>query len=337
VKWALTADLQFNTQPRYSVLRPDGTTSRLQDTVDAFLWIAQTAREKKCKGLVALGDIFDSRTSIDVSVLDKTCRAFEAASDGLEVHVLVGNHDSYLRTPSLNSLQALRGFATVHEKVEAHGPFAFVPWTDDAARYADAIKRAEKFKPPVMLSHAMFEGAVPLAGKGLPIKLLSAKRWEAVFLGDVHDPVTLREAPLVQYCGAPLQINFGDAGGERGFWIYDDVSGEVEFIENDVSPRFHVAKTMADFDDAHMVTDRDFVRIKAETSKLTEKLREEFGAYTTWIESEATADEFVKPRLDVAVGMGDEDLIRKFCKHMGVDSEVLIELGVEILSEARAC
>lgn len=336
MKWALTADLQFNTQPRYSVVLPDGTTSRLADTVEAFRWIVEEAVVTHgCQGLLVLGDIFDSRTSIDVSVLDKTCRAFADASADIEVHVLVGNHDSYLRTPSLNSLQALSGVAEIHEKVEEHGPFAFVPWTDDLDSYADSIKRAEKLDAQVMVSHAMFEGAVPLANKGIPLKLLRAKRWEAVFLGDVHEPICLREDPLIQYCGAPLQIHFGDAGGERGFWVYDDQTGAVEFVENGLSPRFHTLREPHEFDGLQIATDRDYFRVKPNNPDDRDAMVERARKESSWVEAEAAPDEFIKPRLDVHASMTDEDLLRRYCEHLGMGSELLVELGCEILEEAR--
>lgn len=337
MKWALTADCQFNIQLRYSVLLPDGITSRLRDTVDAFRWVVDTALDLGCEGMHVLGDIFDSRTSIDVSVIDQTCRAFEYAAKHMQVHALVGNHDSYLRTPALHSLGALQAHARVHSEVAHFGEFVFVPWTDDPEQYAAFVGVAEgytrKKKNPatVMLSHALFEGAVP-AGKGLPMSLLS-DQWEAVFLGDVHDPITLRDDPLVQYCGAPLQIHFGDAGGTRGFWTYDDKTGEVEFVENEISPRFHVVQSKGDLDAIEPTTDRDFFRIRG--SAATEEVFAEIRSKSTWVESEVRPDEFEKPRIDVSTSMSDEELLRKYCKHLGKSSDALIKSGLGVLEEAR--
>ncbi|MBM3494209.1 MAG: hypothetical protein FJX72_07805, partial [Armatimonadetes bacterium] len=123
---ALTADLQLQLQPRYSTISSEGITTRLQDFIHCLGWVADSAVAEGCDALFVLGDLFDSRTTIDVTVIDRACRAFAEIAKRIEVHVLVGNHDAYLRTPTFNSTQMLSGVATVHEVVAAVGPFVVV-------------------------------------------------------------------------------------------------------------------------------------------------------------------------------------------------------------------
>ena len=99
---ALTADLQLQTQPRYSTIASSGATSRLVDFIECLDWIVKEASNQGCDALFILGDLFDSRTVIDVSVIDLACRAFARASANLEIHELVGNDHAYLRSPSIN-------------------------------------------------------------------------------------------------------------------------------------------------------------------------------------------------------------------------------------------
>ena len=336
MKWAITADLQFNTQPRYSMLTPHGITSRLRDTVDCLRWVVNTAQTIGCERLLCVGDIFDSRTAIDVSVLDQARRAFNEAGNIIETHLVVGNHDCYLRSPRINSLQVLASppDVIVHEKPTQEGPFYFVPWTDDRDEFQAWLRKAGKSDALYLATHAMFEGAVPKA-KGLPLSWLMDAGWHGVFMGDVHDPVVLHASdPLIRYAGAPLQIHFGDAGGERGFLVLDDETGEVEFIENDVSPRFHLVTSHDEMPE--VATERDFIRVRTDDPDLAESLAKVAKGLSSWVEVEAPVEESVKVRLDVRATMDDRALLEAYAKHCDVSSEQLVDAGLALLHEARA-
>ena len=76
-----------------------------------------------------------------------------------------------------------------------------------------------------------------LAAQGFPLAYLQCPKFKQVFLGNVHDPVQLGNN--CRYIGSLLQIDYRDAGKKRGFVIYDP-QGKVEFVENTVSPRYHI-------------------------------------------------------------------------------------------------
>lgn len=334
---ALTADLQIQPQPRYSTLLPSGITTRLQDFLDCLRWIAKKAVDENCDKLFILGDLLDSRTVIDVTVIDQTCRTFAEIAKSIEVHVLVGNHDAYLRTPRLNSTQMLAGVATVHESVEVVGPFVTVPWTDNQDDYRAAIKRANvlsasKSRPGFLLSHGMFGDAVPMA-KGLPVEWLQEGKWRGVYLGDVHEPVILQKNPVIRYVGSPLQIHFGDAGRDRGFVVLDTESGKQKFVSNDVSPRFHFVTSVDEVPEP--VTDRDFIRVKAEDAELSEALTKSVTKLSNWVEVETSAKHAEQVRIEAAGTLSDEELLRAYCKHVLVDPDLLVPLGLQLLQEAR--
>lgn len=332
--WAITADLQFDDQPRYSKPRPDGITSRLHDTLECFEWIVETAiTDHGAEGLLILGDVFDARTTISLSVLDRACRAVHAAADRLFVHVLVGNHDSMLRVPTVNSTQVFRGMAQVHETPTVVGPFAFLPWVEDDDTMSSWVAQlAAHADARFLFAHTLLEGAVPM-GAGRPVALLQPDRWEQVILGDVHEPVVLRDN--VRYCGAPLQIHFGDAGGVRGFYLLDDESGEVTFVENVVSPRFHKIEAVEDLDDVEVLA-TDFVRVviqdHAEAVAVAEQLTE-----ASWLEVTAVEDVEDGPRLSLGANDADREIVRAWLSHMDLDGADGVEdLAVELLHEARS-
>lgn len=335
MKWAITADLQFCTQTRLSQLTESGITTRLQDQFDCFVWLCDTARDLGCEGLAALGDIFDSRTTIDVSVIDVASRSFQHAQSCFGPHVLidVGNHDSYLRAPSINSTQALAGLANVIESPTVYPPFAVVPWIEDVDDYRKAVDEvAGRKDAKYLLSHVLLHGAVPTANsKGRPPEHLRPQRWTWVFLGDVHDPVRLESN--IQYVGAPMQHHYGDAGGRRGFWTLDTDTDRVEFIENDQSPRFHVLTEVV----TDGVREGDFVRAKTDDSEMAAAILSAAGKKTAWVEADMAYEEPVAPRLDVHARQSSREILERYVKHQEMDGiPGLVDTGLELLTEAGA-
>lgn len=340
---ALTADLQLQPQSRYSTLSASGVTTRLEDFMRCFAWIVQEATRAECDTLFVLGDLFDSRTVIDVSVIDKACRAFAEARTKLDIHVLVGNHDAYLRAPTINSTQMLRGLATIHEDVTTVGPFVVVPWVDDRDAYRRALKRADtlftKLAVPraYLLSHGMFGSAVPMA-KGLPVEWLQNSPWAGVFLGDVHDPVVLQKNPVIRYVGSPLQIHFGDAGRSRGFVVLDTQTGKHDYIENTVSPRFHV---IAEHDDLKAARKDDFLRVSPRIvapSGLVNRLVHDAKQLSNWVTTDTAADDdrLVASRIVNANQMQADQLLRAYCAFSKIEHpNRLIAMGLKLLQEAR--
>lgn len=331
-KWALTSDTQFDEQLSHATINSDGLSSRLQDSINCLDWIVSTALARKCEGLIHLGDFYDSRTSIDVSVLDQTGRAlFRASDEGLSLCLMVGNHDSKLRCPRINSLWPFAGVASIFDEPMVHRNFAFVPWVEDDDLFAEQVDSLVG-KAEFLFAHCMIEGAVPNVSGARLMSTLQPTKWRQVILGDVHDPVQI--AKNVRYCGSPMQWHYGDAGRPRGFLILDDATGKIEFIENDFSPRFHLLTEV----DQGKVRKGDFVRVR--TSDVTvsaEIIKSVAKAEPAYVETEAVEIENVAPRLPIHAKDPQEQVLKRWVEHVGM-SEVaddLIPLGLELLEEAR--
>lgn len=335
MKIGICADLQFAEHTRYSRMLPSGITTRLHDQLKCWEWIVKECWE--CDELFVVGDIFDSRDSINVSVIDVVCRAFHVASKEIKLHVLVGNHDSYLKTPKFNSLQALKGAATVYDKPILLQDLnaAMIPWTDDTDAFRKDIAGASatgcQGSCDYLFTHVLVEGAVP-HGRGIPYSWLKADKFKRVFLGDVHEPVDLDEH--VHYIGSPMQIDQRDAGGKRGFYIYDTASDELEYIENEISPRFHILEDA----DTDAVRKGDFVRVKTDDPEIAVEAVEAAQKKTDWVESEIVEVDDTPPRLDVRSKDTHTDVLRKYCKHQELEGDVLerrVKLGLDILEEVK--
>lgn len=334
MKIAITADLQFDEYRRLSTLHPSGVTTRLKDMLDCFGWMVDIALGERCEGLFIIGDVFESRTSIDLTVLDQVCRQVQSAANEMKVVALVGNHDSALRTPNINSLQVFGGMATVIEELTVMKPFAFVPWNDDPDIIKRDVARAAKSGASYLLSHALVEGAVP-KGRGLPPADLKPKSWKRVILGDVHEPIFI--SPNIQYVGAPMMIDYRDVHGRRGFWILDTKKDTLRFVENTVSPKFHLIVEPEDGLETNIGA-RDFVRVQVEDPAEAAKIVADLRETTPWVESTVIETDDDDPRLDVRVQDDDDPVLRKYVEYNefeGGAADELVALGLNLLAEAR--
>lgn len=334
--WAVSADLQLDLHARLSTLDASGLTTRLRDMLECLRWIGKTAIQRKCEGLILIGDIFDSRTKLDIAVLDQSCRILHELSRELPITMVVGNHDSMLRTPQYNSLQVFRGYAHVVEEptmfFTGGRKFVCVPWYDDPDTLSTQIQAAYDMNGgDYLFTHVLCEGAVPVQGKGFPVKDLLPGKFKQVLLGDVHDPMELRKN--VRYVGAPMQIDYRDAGGTRGFYLLDTEDNSLEFVENTISPRFHVIEDAT----VEGVRAQDFVRVRTDDPGIAEEALAAAQRVAHHVETTFVEDEDIEVRLDVRTDQEDADVLRRFVEHQGLpDADPLVNLGLDLLQEAKA-
>lgn len=330
----LSADWQFDTYDRLSTLLPEGITSRLDEFIRCFEWAVDVARSEKCDAFAMLGDIFNARVAVDVTVLHKVCRAVFDVAEEFDFYVMAGNHDAALRTPALNSLQTFAGSASVLDRVAlVRDGVAFVPWTSDLEQLREWIDTAIAGKAKYLFSHCLVEGAVPKA-KGLPVSYLRPEKFKRVFLGDVHDPVKV--PPNIQYCGAPLQINFGDEGKPRGVWVLDTATDKVQFFQNPVSRLFHVLRSTAAFTERKAaIRPTDYVRVECDRQDEAQAITKALG-HVKWLETNAVETVEDAPRLAVRSQDSHEDVLRRYCEHVNArDVDGLVRVGLDILGEAK--
>lgn len=325
-KWAVTADLHFGMYSRYSEPLPDGRTGRLKDIAECWTEICKVAEDRGCKGIIVLGDVIEARDSVEIPVIHQVCESFSEAHEmGLEVIVVAGNHDSYLRNPSMLSLRMIQEYAEVITQPHVRKSMAFVPWTDDHDQYRRWVQEVSGAR--FLFSHILLDEAG--YGDDFPSEFEGFDSFETCIFGDVHEPI---ELSCGMYAGAPLQHTYRDAGSRRGFWILNikKSSYSLEFVENTVSPRFHTIESSEDIPKAK-VQDGDFVRIRSDDVEPAQ-----IDADAT-IEREATPDdEEVLPRLRLTSSEGHRKILSKYLDHMGIQrkrKKKYVKIGLDILNE----
>jgi DNA repair exonuclease SbcCD nuclease subunit len=331
MKIALTADLHFDLRMRYSHPDTEFITTRMRDHVECFRWIVEEAKSRYCSALYVLGDVFECRTEIDVGVLDIVCREFNRArSLTLPITVLAGNHDCQTRDSTRSSIRALEGIASVVFAPTIIGPCALVPWSDSEETLAGHVSQVAGDKSvEYLFTHCLVRDLYP-GGGGVSLETLRPDRFMRIILGDVHTPVDLGN---MQYCGAPMHLDYGDAGRDAGFWILDTDDDSLQFVGNASSPRFHVIKHEDSVDVAKPV-DIDFVRVEIENPEEAARVTAKVQRKSKWVETNSVETADIPLRVEVHTSDAHADVIRSYCDYKGcADNDERVKLGLAILEQ----
>jgi DNA repair exonuclease SbcCD nuclease subunit len=192
-------------------------------------------KQKKINAIFHLGDFFDTRSAISHKVI-WTAKWFveQLEQRDLIMHILVGNHD--IPNKSDNNYDATSTLlksdnVVVHDKNGKVSHFGFVPWVNKN-NMEDFISYVEKTTAKYLFGHFDFLGAKfnkydQISTHG--IDPIIVKKFDKVFSGHFHTKSTIGN---IEYLGSPFEYTWADWNDPKGFHVFDDVTGELEFIEN---------------------------------------------------------------------------------------------------------
>lgn len=218
----------------------------IQDVVDIENQVIDIAKERNPDFIVFCGDRYLSRNPTTETMLAAMKSLRRVASLGINVVILVGNHDRATKSPYsehsfgivplfssempnvavLDKLGSARYVTDTGATVEFHSIPAGHKLTD-----ADLDTHRADFR--VALFHDIVRGSKYVNGmvapEGVSPAILDKSIYNLVLGGDNHQPQDLDFANTRGlYIGAPLQHNWGDYGSERGC-VYATISdGKVD-------------------------------------------------------------------------------------------------------------
>jgi DNA repair exonuclease SbcCD nuclease subunit len=211
--------------------------------IDWCDWFISKLKERKIKDVIFMGDWHHNRSEISVHTLDVSALLIDKFKD-FNLHIIIGNHDiPYKHGTEVNSVSvyANRPTVSVYTKIDYIRAFdrklCVAPWDSDLSVLEDC---------DVLFGHLEIQtfkmGRAKACDKGWSATDL-LKKCPNIFTGHFH----LREERKykegnITYVGNPFQMNFGDRGDKKGFYILDLDSLEFEFLENVVSPEHHIIK-----------------------------------------------------------------------------------------------
>jgi len=188
--------------------------------------------------VIHMGDAFDSRKSIDYQSLEWAKRVVFEPLKNYEVHMIVGNHDSYYKnTNNTNSPQLLlkdypniRTYSSPTEIKVGNLDVLLLPWIC-MENEEKSLKMIKKTKAKVAMGHLEFQGfrvnRQIIMEHGLEANLFT--NFKKVFSGHYH---TRSDNGTVFYLGNPYEIYWTDVNDTRGFTIFDTETLEHTPINN---------------------------------------------------------------------------------------------------------
>lgn len=197
-----------------------------------------TLEEYGITTVVHMGDAFDNRKSIDFWGLDWTRKVVMDPLSKYDVHMIVGNHDAFLKNSNkINSpgllLKEYPNIKVYSETTEVNIgglDIVFVPWINQENEQltTDILTRS---KSKIVMGHLELNGFEAHKGHimedGRDPKIFN--KFEKVFSGHYH---TRSDNGTVYYIGNPYEIYFNDLNETRGFVIFDTETLEHFYVDN---------------------------------------------------------------------------------------------------------
>jgi DNA repair exonuclease SbcCD nuclease subunit len=177
--------------------------------------------------VIHMGDIFDSRKSIDLQSLEWSKRVIFEPLKKYEVHAIVGNHDCYYKnTNCVNSPELL---LTDYPNITLYSSpqtinvggldILMLPWIC-SENYQKALDAISKTNAKVVMGHLELNGFRATRGHmmedGMDIGLFD--KFDKVFSGHFH---TRSDNGKIFYLGNPYEMFWNDVNDPRGFHVFD--------------------------------------------------------------------------------------------------------------------
>lgn len=338
MKFLFTADVHAHNFSQFATRNEKGINTRLSDVLNVLSQFADVCRSQQVDAAFILGDLFHSRTKLDIDVLAMIHESICAIANSCSaLFILVGNHDQHTLVGNVHSLVP---FNSIQNVVVIDKPsvfpigntkFAAHPYTKDISALMQWM--VETVPVDMMLLHQGLREAMlgfgdktgigDLSTERIPISMIS----RYVFLGDYHKRQFLCDGK-VHYVGSPRQQDFGEAGEEKAFSLIDTTDWVVKSIPTG-APRFFK------FDSGDLLAEaikkkrvdpyRDYIKVLDDNIPASLKNLERIQVIPL-VESQ----EAIK-RVDEEVVGNDFLLLREYVRQRGDDRDDLLSAGLQFL------
>lgn len=242
MKFIAYADIHFyHGWSEFNDLQPSSLAKRFEIQLDVWDQIDALAKKHNAIKLCA-GDVFNKRSFLHNTVVNEVIRRYKGKC--APEYLISGNHDRF--DQNYSAVQILEGLgdaeiltdkasslsqvlSKVQQSFDLYGatPGGPIPVPTDPSA------------TNILVAHGQLQGATTPSGfefqNGYTLKDLAA--FDLVVLGDIHKH---QQIGNVLIPGSPLQLNWGDAGQERGCWLID-VLGKGQITRTFIplkSPKF---------------------------------------------------------------------------------------------------
>ena len=193
--------------------------------------------------LMHCGDVFDSRQSINLYVMNKGISIFEEISNILPIYMIIGNHDIFMKSSNeINSLKVFKNFKniTVFEDPEkimfGKRSALLMPWRENHQAEAAVLSNPDNFAE-LLFCHTDVKGFTfnkmqRIEDGNEPD---TYDKYQRVYSGHIHWAQKFKN---IRMLGSPYQITRSDNGNTKSIWLLDLENLEETQFENTVSSKF---------------------------------------------------------------------------------------------------
>ena len=177
--------------------------------------------------VIHMGDVFDSRKSIDYQSLEWSKRVVFEPLKKYKVHAITGNHDAYYKnTNKVNSPELLLkdydNIITYSKPTEINIgglDILLLPWIN-SENFEKSKEFIDNSKSKIAMGHLEINGFKATRGHmmedGMDVSIFS--KFEKVYSGHFH---TRSTDGKIYYLGNPYEMYWNDVNDKRGFHIFD--------------------------------------------------------------------------------------------------------------------
>jgi DNA repair exonuclease SbcCD nuclease subunit len=212
-----------------------------------YEWFLPLVKKNYMEGdiLMHLGDVYDSRQSLNLKVLNLGISIFEDLSkifkDG--IYVICGNHDTFGKSSNeINSLKSLKWIPNVNVYEEPTSikvgkrKIFLMPWRKDHGAEVEILSKIKEDYDYLFchtdIKGLLFNKFVRIDG-GLNYEDLS--KFRRIYSGHIHYSQSFGK---IRILGSPYQLTRSDMDNIKGINILDLETEEEIFFENKISPKF---------------------------------------------------------------------------------------------------
>lgn len=227
--------------------------SRLKIVIQVFKEIIAYVKANGIKHVISAGDMFHSRTAIDVNVMNVAYKLVQALAKHCNVYILAGNHDIYLKNStdvnSINVFQDISNVVLLDSTAEmlVNGKMCIlVPWLGDLSSYgkeqADFMFGHFDISSKFLMQMYCNENKNVMAASDLLSSEVNdaigmqekqedelgsfidvVKKDGTVFSGHIHTrKEMIAKGRKLIFIGSPYQQTLGDINCKCGFYVLDE-------------------------------------------------------------------------------------------------------------------
>jgi hypothetical protein len=208
-------------------------------------WFIPHIKENYKEGdaLIHTGDVFDSRQSLNLKVMNMGLEIIKAISEIMPVFIICGNHDIYhKKSNDINSLKPFTYMNNVHvyedpvilEMNGGNTRALLMPWKDTKEQEQNVINNndADYLFCHTDIRGLKFNSFVKVEDGN---DMVSFNKFKMVYSGHIH---YAQKNDNIRMVGCPYPLTRSDIGNVKHFWYIDFITGEEHGVANDHSPKF---------------------------------------------------------------------------------------------------